>query len=316
MGGHPVSHHGNLVPPSHVTNIQHSQQRVTQVMKHSERVAKVVDRETKLYKTTYRPVVVREGKEYHGFWQHERPFFSHNWWGNHFYGFYWDVVPVVDINLYFWDPTIFWFYCDQWDDGIYDTWYGPVYDQQPGLHAPFARTGVFYPTQAFRDLLQGVSSWTPELQLAFRAGIADIVTRMETQLSNLVNASIRLERDQVVVTHYQLADSAVVLDGFIALGGQQYAFKALVDLKDIGRDQVFITGSSVAPTQDQLTDLNLLNQRVVDAGGVIEDPASKQDELELASPEARAQPEQTAPAPALLEQVDPAAVTPESAISI
>ena len=194
------------------------------------------------------------------------------WWNHGFYGgYYWEFHPFLDIDTYYYDPTITWFYVGDWDDYYYRTWYGADYDTYVELHRPCRYVGIIYPTEEFRDLNLGVSGMPVPVQLAYRNAFDTFYSRLEAILAARGGAA--LAQDSVVVDHYQTLpdDAGIVVEGFVSQDAQQFPFKALLDLGNPDSSLVFApTSDTEAPSASADADLDNLNQRISDLGGVIE----------------------------------------------
>jgi len=276
-GGHPheppVVHNGNRVPPSHVDHINNSDRRVGDVMRHDPRVSSYVGHGGDVYRNNYRIHVEERSRSYDSCHDRYSPFYRQCWYEHHFYGFYWPFRVILDLDAYLWHPYVCWFYCDTWDDYYYRQWYGDAYDRYPELRTPFYRGGVFYPTDSLNDLLVGMGSADIDQQIGFRRAMTDTVRKVESQLSMDFNATVVLGRNDIVVSKYQLLDNSVVLEGFVNYGNNQFAFKALLDFSDIRNDVLFMpTQTTGQPSQASVIEIDRLNDRIVDLGGVIEQP--------------------------------------------
>ncbi|MBI3557820.1 MAG: hypothetical protein HY074_16285, partial [Deltaproteobacteria bacterium] len=168
--------------------------------------------------------------------------------------------------------VIFWLYGDVWDDYYYRTWYGSGWGSYPEMQIPFRRPGVFYPTVAMRDLAMGVSEMPIREQANFRVGIIGLANTLEQKLSDGLATPVVLGRNDIVVTHYQMLEEAVVLDGFVSADARQFPFKALLDLQDPNGNLVFVPATSDGePTPEQLAELQVLNERILQLGGSVDD---------------------------------------------
>lgn len=253
--------------------MRQAHERSNVVMRRDGRVNSVVNNHVNAYTHTYRPVFYTHYNRCTGYYgrygNSYRPWYRHGFYG----GYYWRLRPVYDIHLHFWNPIIFWLYADQWDDYYYSKWYGSDWWSYPNLRQHWSRPGVFYPTEAMRDLALGVSQMTPNEQGNFRTGLIDLSNRIEATLTARLGYSIVLQRNDVVVTHYQIVEGAVVLDGFISAEAQQFAFKAYLDLNDPAMNSLFVPGPGEGePTDGQIRELRIMNERIEQLGGTNEFP--------------------------------------------
>ncbi|MBI3544896.1 MAG: hypothetical protein HY075_16610 [Deltaproteobacteria bacterium] len=242
-------------------------------MRTNVRVTRVVERHTTVYRAQYRPVVQNRYTEvsrtyYPRYHDAYRPWYHYGFRG----GFYYPVTPVYEIQESFYNPIVFWLYADSYDETYYSTWYGSSFYQYRELQTPFQRPGVFFPTETLRELAFGVSALSIGQQIAFRAGIAGLADKLEWKLrEGLFGASVYLGRNDIVVSHYEMLNDAIVLEGFVTTNARQFAFKALLDLNDSNRNLVFVPASYDGTiTEQQLLDLRELNERIVYYGGFVE----------------------------------------------
>ena len=191
---------------------------------------------------------------------------AHGFYGPWWYGFY----PVSNIEIYFYNPMVYWFYTPYWDDFYYRTWYATEYNAYPDLNRPFPFYGVWYPTDNLRQLLFGASAMSAEKQAAFRSQV-QVFTQMVTQeLANQVQTHVSLSKGDIALTHYEIVgyDDAVILEGAVSFQSKTYNFKGLVNLNAANKDkehqtQVFLAASSESPpTQGQLKQLDQLNASI------------------------------------------------------
>jgi hypothetical protein len=257
-------HNGNIVTPGHASRIEHSNERSRTVMRSNPRVNVFVGPHVNVYTHTYRPIFVQRYNVYNGYYGHYssyyRPWYRYGFYG----GFYYPLVPVYDIHEHFYNPMVFWFYGDSWDDNYYSTWYGSDYYSYPDLQRRFMRPGVFYPTVAMRDLALGVSSMPAREQSAFRVGMNDLVSKLDAKMF-----PARIDRNEIVVSHYQMLESAVVLEGFVSPDSRQFPFKALLDLNDPQMNLLFVPVAGEVD-DSQLYELRMLNERIEHLGGYVE----------------------------------------------
>lgn len=242
-------------------------------MRRDAQVNRVVQVHTTQYTRVYRPLFVSRYNACHGYYTrwgtYYRPWYRYGFYG----GWYWGLRPVYDIHVWFYNPIIFWLYADRWDDYYYQRWYGSDYYSYPHLRLQYPRPGAFYPTEALRDLSLGVSVLPARQQANFRYGLVDLTTKLEAALTERVGYQIQLGRNDIVVTHYQMLDGAVSLDGYVAADAQQFPFKALIDFDDPNNNFAFIppaTGGE--PNEAQVYELRRMNERIEQLGGTNEFP--------------------------------------------
>jgi hypothetical protein len=243
-------------------------------MRRDARVSRFVGPHEARYRNTYRPVFYRHYDRCTNVWYPRYHYYYRPWYAHGFYGgWYWPLRPVYVIDNYFYNPIIFWLYADQWDDYYYQRWYGSDYYSYPYLRQPWQRPGAFYPTESLRDLALGISMLPALEQANFKYGLGDVVGRLERELSLRSGRTVYLQRNDIIVTHYQMLESAVVLDGMVSNDYQQFPFKALIDLDDVQRNYVFIPGpSETEPVGERLYQLRQMNERIEQLGGTNEFP--------------------------------------------
>ncbi|MBI3557198.1 MAG: hypothetical protein HY074_13120 [Deltaproteobacteria bacterium] len=248
--------------------------RANNHMRHDDRVNRFVGPHSSRYEHTYRPTFYRHYDRctnvwyprWHGYY---RPWYRYGFYG----GWYWRLRPVYDIHVYFYNPLLFWLYADSWDDYYYRRWYGSDYDSYPYLRLQWPRPGTFYPTEALRDLALGISMLPSRDQGNFRYGLIDVSNKLEAALGK------QLGRNDIIVTHYQMLEAAVQLDGMVSSDDRQIPFKALIDFQDPAANYVFFPNTPDGqPTDGQLYDLRQMNERIEQMGGTNEFP---EDSLEL-----------------------------------
>ena len=269
------------------------------VMHGDPHVVEVVGREGGIWRGDYRVGCVDRFGIYNGFGPRWNPFYARWWYPHYFYGFYWAINPYYDIDTYYWNPMVYWFYADSWDEGFYNTWYGPnypIFAQYPGQ---FYRVGVFYPTISFRDLVVGVSDWEIARQNIFRRRMQYLTEQLELRVSQHVGMTVQLDRNAIVVNHNQvLDDRAVLVDGFVNYGENvQMPFRALLDMTDADQESIFVSESNTdQPSAADAQELDQLNGRVTSMGGVLEDPTQEQAPVVTPAPTTPVvQPQPTAP---------------------
>ncbi len=271
-----LKHDGNNVPPVHVANIKKSEQKVHDKMMKQKNVKVVVQKNTTIYNQNYKNVVVKKVKVFERNRHEHRKHYSQNWGPRyHFWGYHWYSPVIVNISTEFWNPCFNYFYTDSnsWNDDYYSSWYGDTYASYPALRRPFRRPWVFYPNVAFRDLTYGVSVWEAPRQITFREAMDNLTENLEQQLSERYGTNIELSSSSVVIDHYQLIDSAVLVDGIVSVGDDSYPYKAYLSFTDPNQDIVFIPSSNDGdPNQYDVDRLDQLNSRFVNDGGDLDDP--------------------------------------------
>jgi hypothetical protein len=248
-------------------------------MRRDSRIRVIVDRRTQDWRMRDRDDWMRYNDRfvrYHDIYRdHYRP-----WWKEGFYGgCYWEFHPYYDIDTYFYDPMVYWFYADA-DDYYYRTWYGTDYDRYPVFKTRYRYTGVFFPTEEFRDLNLGVSAMNIEAQANY--------LNASTFLGESLNSEIRsrggssLSEKSVVINHYQVLpdDVGIVIEGYVNQGDIQFSFKAVLDLRDPDNSSVFAVSSEEEMSDQRLDDLRQLNTQIEDMGGVAEG-ANDSDQSDL-----------------------------------
>ncbi|MBI3557302.1 MAG: hypothetical protein HY074_13645 [Deltaproteobacteria bacterium] len=262
---------GNVVTPAHTAHIEESHKREQTVMRNNTRVNTIVTVHVNTYRTEVRPVVINRYNVYQTTYYpryHDayRPWYHYGFRG----GFYYPVTPVYDIQLSFYNPIIFWMYADQYDETYYNTWYGSDLYSYRELQLRNGRPGVYFPTQTIRDLGLGVSTMPIRQQANFRAGLTKLADQLEWKLREGLDSSITLGRSDIVVSHFETLNDALVIEGFVSADARQFPFKALFDLNNFEMNMVFVPASfDGAPTADQLADLRELNERIAYYGGSV-----------------------------------------------
>lgn len=204
------------------------------------------------------------------------------WAGFGFYGgYWWGYASPYAIDSWFWNPMVYWIYADRlaWQE----TYYRNVYSTTevltyPDLAEPFARAGVFYPTEELKDLSLDASTLSALKQSLYRRSMNAFVITLETILRERFGSTLALSDQDVTVNHIQVlpARRGYVLEGFVAkdngydTSSVQFPFKALLDLSKADQTFVFTPKYGDAPAADDIAALNLLNDRIVQLGGVIE----------------------------------------------
>jgi hypothetical protein len=243
-------------------------------MRRDDRVRSWIDPREHDYRNREHDVLVRYSDRY----THDRDLYRDRyrpWWNEGFYGgCYWEFHPVLDIDTYFYDPVVYWFYESDADDYYYRTWYGSDYDRYPELHSGFKYVGVFYPTEEFRDLNLGISALGVEVQARYRRASIVLGDRIDSEFRR--RGGHALGENDVVIDHYQILpdDQGVVVEGFVDQDNQEFAFKSVLDLSNPDNTMVFSVSADETPSDDELDQLRQVNTRIEDLGGVAEGATS------------------------------------------
>jgi hypothetical protein len=255
-------------------------------MRHDDHIRGWVDRRGADFRMHDHDELVR----YNVRFAHDHDFYRDRyrpWWNEGFYGgCYWGFHPFIEIDTYFYNPVVYWFYGSDWDDYYYRTWYGPVYVQYPVMRRPYRHVGVFFPTEEFRDLNLGVSAMGIEVQANYLQSAELLGDRLELELKN--RGGHALSENSVVVDHYQVLpdDKGVVIEGFVDQDDVHFAFKSVQDLAHPDGSKVFAVSDDQEPTEQNLDQLRDINTQIEDLGGV----AEGQDEDTVQAPEDPADP--------------------------
>jgi len=212
----------------------------------------------------------RYGRDHDLYRERYRP-----WWNEGFYGgCYWEFHPDLDIDTYFYNPVVYWFYGADADDYYYRTWYGTDYERYPELRTRFRYVGAFYPTEEFRDLNLGLSAMGMDAQVRYRRASEIMGDQLERKLK--VRGGSALSENAIVVDHYQILpdDKGVVVEGFVDQDDVQFAFKAVQDLSSPDDTAVFAASADQDIADADLEQLRQVNTRIEDMGGVAEGSAT------------------------------------------
>lgn len=279
---HPDSF-GNRVTDDHLQRVDFATQRASGIMKADSHIKDAVAFHSATYSSALHPVYQQKSLFISDQFHHyntfivEHPVVWENWHQHYFYGgFYYGFHPCYDINIYFYNPMVHWFYVGAWDEHFYKTWYKTEYVAYPQLHKPFEYFGVYYPTDNLRQLLFGVSGMTVEKQAQFRTSIEDFTKKLTQQLANGLKQRVVLSKGDIVVTHYEVLgyDDAVVMEGFVTHQGKAYNFKGLLSLEPSEEQQVFVaTTVDAAPTGEQIQNLDSLHSAIDNIRGESATPA-------------------------------------------
>jgi hypothetical protein len=206
----------------------------------------------------------RRGDSYRGYYRNDayRSYYS-PWYRHGFYGgFFYPVVPCVDIGSYFYYPEVDWMYNTAPDADYAKDWYGQ--DTYPVDAFPYA--GVLYPTDTLRDLGIDVSGLSGLQQYNYRQALTRFMDSLVAQINDNLTDAIQLGANEVVVDHYQNLNNLIVIEGFVDHDDLHYAFKATLDLSVPAQTLVFVPTNQQPDAQD-LANLQVMNDRIVAAGG-------------------------------------------------
>ena len=204
------------------------------------------------------------GARWHGYYT---PWYAVGFCG----GFYWGFNPFLDINTFFWNPSIYWFY-NAYDPYIDQTWYGADFNNYPVLQTGFRYVGVFTPTEEFKDLGLDMTGLSVQAQAGFRSSMNVLGDQLNAD--SIARLGAPLASGDVVVNHYQTLpnDGGLVVEGYVAKANGQFAFKALLNFYSPESSIVFAPSQpadgNVSPAE--LQQLNNLNSQIVNMGGIIE----------------------------------------------
>ncbi|MFI5205771.1 MAG: hypothetical protein ACHQVK_02425, partial [Candidatus Paceibacterales bacterium] len=263
---------GNRVTEDHLGRVDFAHKRTDQMMKSDNRVTDVVRVNRVRFTNFYKPEFDHRAIVYNSFLtRYNAVVISHplilDVWHRHYFfgGFYYGFHPVSDIDVYFYNPMVHWFYVGAYDEYYYRNWYKAEYDAYPELHRPFEYHGVYYPTENLRQLLFGVSAMPVEKQARFRTSVSFFTKSVAQKMANGLNTHVKLGSGDIAVTHYEIigSDNAVVLEGVVTFQNNSYNFKGLLDLETPERSDAFVPASwDKNPTPEQLATLDGLNNRI------------------------------------------------------
>ncbi|MBS1960602.1 MAG: hypothetical protein JST04_00190 [Bdellovibrionales bacterium] len=170
-------------------------------------------------------------------------------------GYYYDLRPVVQVDVYFSNPLVFWLFNSTYEDSYYRTYWG--YDYQP--FSAFNRAGVFYPTQDLIDLARDVAGMNYGNTANFRAAMQVLAEQLEAKLPG------RLGSNDVVISHAEVVSANLaVVEGYVNTYGQPFSFKALLDLNNGYGSMVFVPSTwDRDPTAYDLYILDQINARIM-----------------------------------------------------
>jgi hypothetical protein len=262
---------GNYVTHAQVGRVRHADERMRTVMRPDRRIASHLNGYSSIYQSRYRPNILNRYNSYNDLWR-VRPERWSRWYNYGFYGgYYWNLGEYCEIQSYYWNPFVYYYYASDystnyWNDSsyLYQTWYGNDYASLPSYREPFPYSGVFYPTTSLRDLLLGASDMSINDQNAFHQSVRRMVDLLQLRLGSIFGSGFRLERNDIVITHYRLVDGqATVVEGTAGRDQDQYPFKAYLDLRSPARSEVFLaTSEDPTANQNSLRDLDRLNDSI------------------------------------------------------
>jgi hypothetical protein len=239
-------------------------------MRRDSHVRVWVDQRGAEFRNHYHPVLISHNDRFVRYHDEYRERFR-PWWNEGFYGgCYWGYHPFYDIDSYFYDPMIYWFYVNDMDDGYYRTWYGSDYDRYPVFRTRYRYVRAFYPTEEFRDMNLGISALSIDTQARYLQTSTVLGDRLAAELKD--RGGNDLDEQSVVVDHYQILpdDKGVVVEGFVDQDDVQFAFKAVQDFSNPDKTTVFAAAADEDVNSDRLDQLRQLNTQVEDMGGVAE----------------------------------------------
>jgi hypothetical protein len=268
---------GNRITEDHLKRIELANTRTNDLMKKNHHVTEAVRVGRVKFSNLYRPEFEHRSPVFDAALQRfnmhivSHPKIINSWNSHYFYGgFHYGFHPIHDIDVYFYNPLVYWFYVRNFDEQYYRNWYTAEYDAYPQLHTPFMYAGLYYPTENLRQLLFGVSAMTVQKQIHFREGVSLFTKKLAQSLANSFGSRIRLTTGDIVVSHYEVLgyDEAIVLEGLVTAAGKDYNYKGLIDLRNPGMTVVFAPASlDVAPTAAQIHSLDQLNAKIAEIKG-------------------------------------------------
>lgn len=263
---------GNHVTEDHLNRVEFAHGRAENVMKTNIHVTDVVHVGRARYATFYRPEFEQRNIVINGYIQNYHRLVLLNppylgLWHRHFFygGFYYGFHPVLDIDLYFYNPMVHWFYVGAFDEGYYRNWYKAEYDAYPELHHSFEYHGLYFPTDNLKQLLFGVSAMPIDKQINFRIAMVQFTKRIAQQMANGLDTHVKLSNGDISVTHYEILsyDNGVALDGFVTFKGKSYNFRGLLDLVSTSQTDVFVPANwEGEPSEKQLAQLDSVNGKI------------------------------------------------------
>jgi hypothetical protein len=268
---------GNRVTSDHLDRVEFAHGRSESVMRNNVKVTETVHNVRNRFVTSYRPGFVTRSLAFNGYYDHyhafaiNHPIYFDAWHRHFFYGgFYYGFHPLLDIDLYFYNPMVYWFFVPHYDEYYYRTWYSSEYDAYPALHVPFAYHGLYFPTDNLKQLLFGVSAMPVDKQVQFRAAITVFTKEVAQSLANQTGQHVRLSNGDIVINHYEILgyDESISIEGFINSNNKAYDFKGLLDLQNPGKTSIFIPQSIEAtPVEADLSRLDQMNQQIDEVKG-------------------------------------------------
>jgi hypothetical protein len=267
---------GNRITPDHKNRIDFASGRMGDLMKNMQFTGVVFsgrNHYTNFYRHDFEHRQPKFDNYFHRYNKIRLDRYPHlNLWHKHrfFGGFHYGFHPELQIDSYFYNPVVYWFYANKFDEPLYRSWYVTEYEAYPQLHRPFMYHGVYFPTENLRLLLFGVSAMSVQKQVQFRDAITLFTQRMAQALADKFSEKVRLSTGDITVTHYELLgfDDAVVLEGFVTVDDKAYDFKGLLDLKDTNSTAVIAPVSlDKKPSTEQIKTLEGLNKRISEIQG-------------------------------------------------
>jgi len=293
---------GNRVTEDHLQRVEFASQRATNTMKLDAHVRNSVAFSSAAFVSTMHPIYQQKTVFINDQFGHynnvivEHPVYWQTWHSHAFYGgFYYGFHPVPDINVYFYNPMVHWFYVSSWDPQYYHAWYADEYQANPEIDRPFEYFGVYFPTDNLRQLLFGVSGMPVDKQAHFRSSIIDFTRKLTQQLANASRSHVALSKGDIVITHYEILgyDDAVVVEGFATHQKQAYNFKGMMSLTGQPEEKVFVTSTLEDPSPVDLRNLDDLNHSIDSIRGdvAVASPAPAQPAVPTPSGEVSADPQ-------------------------
>lgn len=293
---------GNHVTEDHLSRVEFAHGRTDLMMKKDVHVTEVVKFGRAHFVNVYKHEYEHRFVVVDGFLHHYNTVIVANprvleLWHRHLFfgGFYYGFHPVLDIDAYFYNPMVYWFYVGSANEYYYRNWYKAEYDAYPQLRKPFEYSGMFYPTENLRQLLFGVSGMTVEKQVQFRDSVSLFTVKLAQNLANVLHAHIQLAKGDVIITHYEILgyDEAVVLEGIVTANGAGQNFKGVLDLQNPAQTTVIAPiALNAEPTTDQIKTIDDLNRRIGEIKGEpVQSPTETSVPAEPATGQITADPE-------------------------
>ena len=261
---------GNRVTSDHLERVQRADHRSESVMHNNTRVRETVYRSNSHFVNAYRPRYQSRAVFVNNYYSSHpviiRPQFVPYWHSHYFYGgYYYGFHPINNIEVYFYNPMVYWMYVPTYNDYYYQTWYASHYEAYPALHYPFKYHGIYYPTENLKQLLIGVSTMSVDKQVQFRAAITEFTKKVAQTLADEHHSRVKLSTGDIVINHYEILgyDESIMIEGSVGNGGSESQFKGILDLQSPMKTSVFIPDELNAdPSKDAINDLNQINTKV------------------------------------------------------